>query len=292
MGGIGETNTDRRIREMNEQQLRKKVDTEVRVDKGRRENAFTEVMSQKLQKEQPKQNARKQAEHGTTGDKGAEGRQAKTQRQVVDPRKMAKLKRQAAMSRLGIATQAKGGKKSLEKTKGQESERVNELDRNNEDDVRRADREGRAEDVREGHKADEKLTVRADPDAVQGQGQQQKQTDAGTGGDQSNQDSAAIASTEGAKGAAGTKLPQEMLEAIAKAVAVAFAKDGKTEMQIALKGPMLEGVTLRVSARKGKVRCIFEGCEKQTRNLIESSKGDLMRALSKKGFDLDILRVR
>jgi hypothetical protein len=47
-----------------------------------------------------------------------------------------------------------------------------------------------------------------------------------------------------------------------------------------------------VSSKAGKVRCSFEGCERTTRNLIESSKGDLMRALAKKGFELEILRVK
>ena len=34
------------------------------------------------------------------------------------------------------------------------------------------------------------------------------------------------------------------------------------------------------------------GRDRTTRNLIESSKGDLMRALAKKGLELDILRAR
>lgn len=293
MGGIGETKSDQRIREINEAQYRNKVDTDKRTDKSRRENAFNEVMGQKLQQEKTKQASKKQVAQNTHGDKATDKQDASRRRDVVVPRSLAELKRKAAMSRMGLQGQAKSGKKSIDKSKDAESGRVNELDQNNEEDGRRIDRDGRREDVRESQKADDRMTLRVDPDATQGQAPKQKDTDAGTGGgDQSDPQSAAIQNAEGAKGAAGVKLPQEILEAIAKAVAVAFAADGRTEMQIELKGSMLEGVTLKVAARKGKVRCSFEGCDKLTKNLIEASKGDLMRALGKKGFELDILRVR
>ena len=83
-----------------------------------------------------------------------------------------------------------------------------------------------------------------------------------------------------------------MIREIAKAIAIAAASDGKSEVMIQLKGPMFEGVTLKVGLRKGKVRCSFDGCDRNTRNLIDASKGELMRALSKKGLELDILRAR
>ena len=61
---------------------------------------------------------------------------------------------------------------------------------------------------------------------------------------------------------------------------------------VQLKGAMFDGVTLKIAIRKGKVRCEFEGCDRLTQNLVESSKGQLMRALAKKGLELDILRAR
>jgi hypothetical protein len=117
-----------------------------------------------------------------------------------------------------------------------------------------------------------------------------------SGGDRDDQapQAAGIAANkaDGPRAANPTKIPTEILEHIAKSVAVAAAADGKIALAISLKGTMLDGVTVHVTANKGKVRCVFEGCDKQLGNLIESSKGELMRQLGKRGFELDILRVK
>ena len=70
---------------------------------------------------------------------------------------------------------------------------------------------------------------------------------------------------------------------VVTAAAIDFARAARLDDNLA--------VSVRLESL-GKVRCVFEGCDKQLGNLIESSKGELMRQLGKRGLELDILRVK
>lgn len=291
MSRIGESSDDQRIREMQEADFRRKSEEKARSEKKGREVAFTEVMAQKLSRTEGEKTARKQAETQTTGEQGRE-KQAQAKLQNELPQNAAEIARRAAMSRALHSGLVKSTNTAIRANKSAESERISQLEVHARDEREKVERDVRSDDLSEARKADEKSERRVDPDgAGQGRSEMPRSTGGGTSGDRRD-GSAAVAAASGARGANATQLPPELVERIAQSIAVALARDGRTEIHVELKGDMLEGVTLKVAARKGKVHCTFEGCDKQMKNLIESSRGDLMRALSKRGLELDILRVR
>ena len=69
-------------------------------------------------------------------------------------------------------------------------------------------------------------------------------------------------------------------------------QDGRTHMQITLKGGLLDGVQLQVRAEGGKVSCEFSGCSKETARLLDSAQGALARGLERRGLRLERLSAR
>ena len=80
------------------------------------------------------------------------------------------------------------------------------------------------------------------------------------------------------------QIPPEMLERLASAVRIGINDKGLHELQIDLKEGVLQGASLRVTAEGGKVTLTFSGLSGHTKNLVESSAGELMRRLDAKGF--------
>ncbi|MBM4280639.1 MAG: hypothetical protein FJ137_07715 [Deltaproteobacteria bacterium] len=87
------------------------------------------------------------------------------------------------------------------------------------------------------------------------------------------------------------QIPPELLEKLVSTVYLAVTEKGLKEFQIELKDGPLKGAFLKISADNGKVALKFSGVDAHTKNLIESSKGDLMRRLGKKGLTLARLDV-
>jgi hypothetical protein len=87
------------------------------------------------------------------------------------------------------------------------------------------------------------------------------------------------------------QIPPEMLEKLVSTVYLAVTEKGLKEFQIELKDGVLKGAFLKISAENGKVGLSFSGLDAGTKNLVESSKGDLMRRLEKKGLKLARLDV-
>jgi hypothetical protein len=87
------------------------------------------------------------------------------------------------------------------------------------------------------------------------------------------------------------QIPPELLEKLVSTVYLAVTEKGLKEFQIELKDGPLKGGFLKISAENGKVALKFSGLDAHTKNLIESSKGDLMRRLGKKGLSLARLDV-
>jgi hypothetical protein len=97
---------------------------------------------------------------------------------------------------------------------------------------------------------------------------------------------------QGAASAGPVKqIPPELLEKLVATVYLAVTEKGLKEFQIELKDGPLKGAFLKISAENGKVALKFSGLDAQTKNLIDSSKGDLMRRLGKKGLSLARLDV-
>lgn len=291
MARIGDTPDQQRINEQNESQRQRRVDETKRGDESRRQQAFNEVMTQKVAK---KTNDNKNAKDATKEQAQTKGQEKKVLRTVRKQAKSpAELARRAALARAakGNMTAVRG--KDVDKGKVKDNERSTELDNIRDNDRERQVKDVRQDDLKEAQKSDDQVYVKVDPDAEGKQGQQQQGRRDRGGGEGSEQEGASgVAAAEGRRGANQARLPQALVEAIAKSIAIAAAIDGTAEVVVQLQGTMLEGVTLKVGNRKGKIRCTFLGCDKHTGNLIESSKGELMRALAKKGLELDILRVR
>ncbi len=87
------------------------------------------------------------------------------------------------------------------------------------------------------------------------------------------------------------QIPPELLEKLVSTVYLAVNQKGLREFQIELKEGVLSGATLKISADDGKISLRFIGLDAQKQNLIESSKGELMRKLEKKGLRLARLDV-
>ena len=297
MGRIGDSSDEQRIREMNEAQFRKKADNEKKSDQERRAKAFNEVMGTKQRQEAARRDGKKQASAKQAEQQGQKTQQPAVRRALGQkPQSPAELARRAAMAKAARGGMLKTRNVDIGKGKKAEFERVADIDVGSEGDREKVDKgvrsDERAEEMRDAQKNEEVIELNVDPDAQGDRRQHQERREREGKGSDQRDGAQGVAGTGGPRAAHQVKLPTAVLEAIAKAVALAFAADGKTEMHIALKGDMLEGVTLKVSARKGKVRCSFEGCDRNTKNLIESSRGELMRQLGKRGMELDILRVR
>ena len=65
--------------------------------------------------------------------------------------------------------------------------------------------------------------------------------------------------------------------------------DGRTHIQVTLRGGMMDGVQLSVRSEGGKVTCDFRGCGKDLGRLLDASKGALARGLGKRGLRLERL---
>lgn len=298
MARIGDSSDDQRIQEMIEADLRQKKEVEKRGDQERLTRSFQEVMQQRSSKETAQKNASlRESEQAAQAQRKEPQAEANKKKIILNNPRSQELQKRAMLATQQQGQLTKARSELSEAARSLETDRATEIVKRSDDDRERirgdidkdrvVDRgvEERAAVLREG-------PIVLDEDA-QGRGQKQKQR--GEGEQSEGQPQAAAigaAKAEATGGAAPTKIPQELIEAIAKQVAIAVAADGRTEIAISLKGSMLEGVTLKVTAKKGKVRCVFEGCDRQLSNLIEASKGDLMRQLGKRGLELDILRTK
>ncbi len=302
MSRIGDNSDESRIREMQEADQRMKVDREKRSEDERIVKSFQEVMTQRTGRETARRTA---AQTQAEGDAQA-ALSKRNDPNAADKKKPIVLgnpRSQELQKRAALATQQQSQlhtarSKLADSARALESERNVDLVRKNDDELDSLKRDVDRDVARE-QRIDEQHDLRNNPLAIgldvdeDGRNQQQRSRDGGGKGDEENKPAAvAAAKADAPRGAQPTKLPTEILEHIAKSVAVAAAADGKVSMSVSLKGTMLDGVTLHVTANKGKVRCVFENCDKQLGNLIEASKGELMRQLGKRGLELDILRVK
>ncbi len=106
------------------------------------------------------------------------------------------------------------------------------------------------------------------------------------------QNAGKIAIGKTARAAASERIPQPVMQRMVDAVAV-MAGQGMQEFQIQLKDDALGGGSLRVTlGQDKKLKIAFTMKDKNAKNLIESSKGVLMRMFEKKGMKLESLEVK
>jgi hypothetical protein len=121
-------------------------------------------------------------------------------------------------------------------------------------------------------------------------GKRREHGSASTGASSATQASPAVQATTTAQPV--RQIPPELLEKLVSTVYLAVTEKGLKEFQIELKDGPLKGGFLKISADGGKVVLQFAGLDAQAKNLVESSKGELMRRLVKKGLSLARLDVR
>lgn len=285
---------EQRIQELNEAALQQKKQLEKRDQQERTTKSFNQVMSERTQREQGRQLTEKQAAREEQNAKPKTEAQAQ-QTTAKAPKTPREAARRAAMFRAEDAGLGQRRAAHVDGAREAEGVRTTKMVERADEEREIKDRDVRKDDLADAQQSEEQFF------AARSEGQEGKvvlppvERDKGSRGQQSSQDDAAPAAEIQAKGAGGAgpdRIPAELLDRIVSAIHTATQQDGRTEVVVSLQGTMLDGVTLRVAAKKGKIRCVFEGCDKHTKNLIESSKGELMRALSRKGLELDILRVK
>lgn len=297
MSKVDDSSDAQRIREMNEAQFRRRADNNKRSDNARLERSFQQVVTQRGQRAQAQQVAEQQTKNAP---------QEQLAKQVLDkvrqeqPRAPHELARRAALSNAMRQGLTKKASADIDQTQNQATARTDELATGSEVELEHVDKVAREDDERSTEKVEERQAEielerrEGDPlapigrddrrrDPRQGQGRGQDKDDRNTGG------------VGGAKGAGGTnapRLPPEVVRQIVSAIYKGVSVDGRTHMQVTLKGGMLDGVSLSVRSEGGKVSCEFSGCGRDLSRLLDSTKGVLARGLSKRGLKLERLTAR
>ena len=83
------------------------------------------------------------------------------------------------------------------------------------------------------------------------------------------------------------KVANELAQKIVEKVRIGTNAMGKTEFQIDLKGDVLAGLSVKVSAKNGKISAVFSGSDKDVLKLIEEQGEALKAALGARGLTLE-----
>ncbi len=290
MGRIGESSDDRRMREMNEAKLRKEVDQSKKGKSDRTERSFQQVMADRGGRKIAKQNAEKHQAHQNQ----AENEKAKKQARPTQPRSPMEMRRRQAVKNLLQKGTAKRRTTESDDAKLTSQARAQDQIVKTEDDQVVIDKDLRHEDEEELVQREEQQTELKQEANADGAGQPvQRQSQNNSGGQQQQDQNSpkGVQASEGPKSAHVVNIPREIIEKLVNTVYKAVNKDGRTSMQIVLKGGVLEGVVLKISSDSGKVSCAFEGCHPQLKSALRQTKAGLMRGLSKRGLKLVNMRI-
>lgn len=201
---------------------------------------------------------------------------------------------QGALTRAQGETQQHGEQLVQRRDTTVKHDRVEREDRNAElvmkaEDKRDRDGEAMRVEAREEQRAN--AAIQGDKKGDSG-GSDRRGDDGSAAAIQKAKQSESAAPAQSAKAAHEVKqIPPELLEKLVSTVFLAVNQKGMREFQIELKEGVLSGAFLKISAEGGKVTLKFSGLDADKKNLIESSKGELMRRLSGKGLALAKLEV-
>lgn len=93
------------------------------------------------------------------------------------------------------------------------------------------------------------------------------------------------------KAAAKERIPPQVLQAVVDSIH-SHSQHGMNDFMVQLKDDMLGGGSVRVSMQGGKMKVVFTMKDPTSKNLLESSKGKLMRMFEMKGLALESLEVK
>jgi hypothetical protein len=83
------------------------------------------------------------------------------------------------------------------------------------------------------------------------------------------------------------KIPEEILKKLVDAIYVGVNEKGLHTFRMDMKDGVLQGGSIEITVDAGKIKLTFGGLEGHTRNMVDASKGDLMRRMEKRGLTLD-----
>ncbi len=292
MSRVDDNSDNRRIREMNEAAHDKKIRNEKKSAEARSEQTFREVMQKKSRVETAQRDSTKK----DTKDKTTEQESVLDRIRKRAPKSKVDRDRRAALQRsMQGGLLKKNALKAGEDARA-ESARAEELTNKSELELEHVDKETRRDDDYDNVRTEEKQaevlqeshgdapTERADPDGRR----QQRQ---GQGGSKGQGDNNARA-VEGPRRSGRPAIPQEVLQRLVSAIYKAVSADGRTSMQITLKGGKLEGVTVKIDASGGKVSCEFGNCPKDVKAMLQKGQSALAKGLSRRGLKLERLSVK
>ena len=292
MSNIGDSdNSDlQRIREVNQAALRRKVDAEKRGHQARVERSFKEVMADRG-REKMAQQAQRQAPR-TTPTRTATGRvleqvRAQNQNNLTD------LAKKAALSRSSAGHLAKGRAKGHRTDALVADSRADQMLTQGTEELDFVQETARDEDVRDLRTTEEKqaeLIAEGRHDGpIHRDGERRRQQRDGASGDD-GPSAEGVQKTE-SPARRPVQVPPALIQQIVSAVFKAVSADGRTQMQIHLRGGPLDGVKLEVKSENGQVECTFHGCNREMEGLLKEGRPALVQGLAKRGLKLKSLNV-
>ena len=97
------------------------------------------------------------------------------------------------------------------------------------------------------------------------------------------------------KPAAGSErmraLANEIAQKIVERIRVGTNAAGHAEFQIELRGDVLSGLSIKLSAKNGKIQAVFSGKDREVLKMLEQQREGLKNALAGKGLTLETMRV-
>jgi hypothetical protein len=86
-------------------------------------------------------------------------------------------------------------------------------------------------------------------------------------------------------------IANEIAQKIVERVRVGTNAAGNAEFQIELRGDVLSGLSIKLTAKNGKIQAVFSGKDRDVLKMIEGQREGLKNALAGKGLTLEDMRV-
>lgn len=86
-------------------------------------------------------------------------------------------------------------------------------------------------------------------------------------------------------------LANEIAQKIVERIRVGTNAAGHAEFQIELRGDVLSGLSIKLSAKNGKIQAVFSGKDREILKMLEQQRDGLKTALAGKGLTLETMRV-
>ncbi|EPX58081.1 hypothetical protein D187_004370 [Cystobacter fuscus DSM 2262] len=86
-------------------------------------------------------------------------------------------------------------------------------------------------------------------------------------------------------------IANEIAQKIVERVRVGTNAAGNAEFQIELRGDVLSGLSIKLSAKNGKIHAVFSGKDRDVLKMLEGQREGLKNALASRGLTLEDMRV-